>query len=123
MKNVVKEKEIKKGVNELEDAFVLWRNKSDKGLYYLSGFTSEKLGKTELYGFFNTKKKNPNEPDVRVYMTKDEKQYEVASLWENVSKKDTRFMSGYTDEKERLVAFYGDENQEKSKQTCAFSRN
>lgn len=111
MKTVAK-KEEKKG-NIIEECFVLWKNISKNNQEYLSGFTSEKLGRTGLVAYFNTNKKNPKEPDLRVYKTVDEKQVEVADLWETLSKQNVRYLTGTTDENERLVAFYGDENQEK----------
>ena len=116
MKTSVK-KEVKEVVEQtkMEEAFVLWRNKSKKGGYYLSGFTStEGEDSIKLIGFFNTNKENPKAPDVRVYTTdKEGKQdKEVCSLWESISKTDKRYLTGTTDEKEKIVAFYGEEHQE-----------
>lgn len=114
MKKVVEEKEEKREFN-LDEAFVLWRNEAKSGIHYLSGFVSEKLGKTGLVGYFNTNKNNPKEPDVRVYeLDKDRKQgKEVAALWETLSKQNVRYLTGLTDEKEKLIGFYGKENEEK----------
>ena len=97
---------------QLEEAFVLWKNKAKSGLDYLSG---KDLNGNKLVGFFNTKKENPKEPDIRIYNT-DEKgsaKDEVASLWENIDKKDEKYLTGSTNEKEKLVAWYGKENEEK----------
>ena len=105
-------KEVKQELT-LKEAFVLWRNKSEKGNDYLSGFTSGEE-QTKLVGFFNTSKKNPKEPDVRVYtQTEKGENLEVASLWANVSKNDNKYLTGSTNENEKLVAFYGKENEEK----------
>lgn len=115
MKKVVEKKKEERKEFNLEEAFVLWRNESKNKVHYLSGFTSEKLGKGKLIGYFNTKKKNPKEPDVRVYEvdTEGKQGKEVADLWESISSKEKRYLTGTTDEKEKLIAFYGDENQEK----------
>lgn len=113
----VNEKEVKTnetGVKQefnLKEAFVLWKNESKNKTEYLRGFTSDK--KVKLVGFFNTNKKNPKEPDVRVYVTDNEgKDIEVASLWESITKNNKRILTGSTNENEKLVAFYGKEHQE-----------
>ena len=99
---------------ELEEAFVLWRNKSKKGGLYLSGQTSEDLDPVKLIGFFNSNKENPKAPDIRIYTvdTEGKQDKEVCSLWENISKNNTRYLTGITDEKEKVIAFYGDESNE-----------
>ena len=119
MKKAIKEKEIKKekenGV-KLEEAFVLWIHESKGGNDYLSGNTpTTNEGVTlNLVGFFNTKKKNPKEPDIRVYSQDDngETDKEVCSLWEYTSKSGSKYLSGKTDDDEGIVAFYNeiDEN-------------
>lgn len=99
----------------LTEAFVLWRNQAKSGAFYLSGNTSEEAGNMKLVGYFNTNKKNPKEPDVRVYSIDNEgkQDKEVCSLWENVSKNgETRYLTGLTDDKEKIVAFYGDKHKE-----------
>ena len=115
MKKAIKEKEIKKEETKLEEAFVLWKHESKNGVSYLSGNTpSDKGASLSLIGFFNTKKKNPKEPDVRIYSQDDEgkQDKEVCSLWESTSKSGNKYLSGTTDEKETIVAFYNelDEN-------------
>lgn len=95
------EKEVKQEV-KLTEAFALWKNKSKAEKDYLSGYD---LHKNKLVGFFNTNKKNPKEPDIRVYLGNQDK--EVASLWDNISENNKRYLTGTTDEKEKLVAFYG----------------
>lgn len=108
-------KETKKEVKtELKDAFVLWRNESKKGTKYLKGYTTFEGEQIKLVGYFNGLKKNPKEPDVRVYSIDSDSnlENEVASLWDNVGKGNTRYLTGTTDEKEKLVAFYGKENEE-----------
>lgn len=106
------EKEVKKEFN-LKEAFVLWRNQSKAGAYYLSGNVSNEE-KTKLVGYFNTNKKNPKEPDVRIYLIDCEGNQgnEVCSLWEYISKNENSYLSGTTDEKEKIIAFYGKKNEE-----------
>ena len=108
-------KETKKGDNKLTEAFALWLHKSKANNEYLSGLTTAENGDVRLVGYFNTNKKNPKEPDIRVYSLNDEgkQDLEVADLWENVSKQDTRYLSGSTNDKEKLVGFYGDKKEEK----------
>lgn len=112
MRTVKKEekKEVKQEFNLIE-AFVLWKNTSKSGKDYLKGYD---LNKTKLVAFFNSNKKNPKEPDVRVYSIDSEgkQEKEVASLWENVTQNEKRYLTGNTDEKEKLVAFYS--NKEKA---------
>ena len=105
-------KEVKQELT-LKEAFVLWKNKSKNGNDYLSGFVAGDEN-TKLVGYFNTSKNNPKQPDVRVYSVVDGKQdIEVASLWANVSKNDNKYLTGSTNDNEKLVAFYGKENEEK----------
>ena len=103
--NVV-EKGEKKEFNLLE-AFVLWESTSKAGRKYLTGRTSEQKDYLELVGFYNTNKKNPKEPDIRIYVTdKEGNQEEVCTLWENISKNETRYLTGTTNENEKIIAFY-----------------
>ena len=107
-----KKQEVKQEV-KLAEAFVLWKKKAKSGLDY---FTGMDLNKERLVAFYNSTKKNPKEPDVRIYTVNDEgkQDKEVASLWENVSETTgKRYLTGSTDEKEKLVAFYGKEDEEK----------
>lgn len=103
---VVKETEKKEETN-LKEAFVLWKHEAKSGVEYLSGNTPEKVS---LMGFFNTKKKNPKEPDLRIYTLDEEgkQDEEVCSLWENTAKSGNKYLSGATNEKENIVAFYND---------------
>ena len=54
----------------------------------MKGLYTEKE-KFRLIGFYNTVKKNLNEPDIRIYNINDEgkKDKKVCDLWETVSKK------------------------------------
>lgn len=116
MKTTVKENKVEKKEEGLQEAFVLWLHKAKSEKEYLSGQMNEKFGNTRLVGFFNTMKKNPKEPDIRIYTVDSEghSDKEVADLWENQSKNNTIYLSGLSDEKENLVGFYGDkENEER----------
>ena len=112
-KSIVKNEESKG--KELTQAFVLWAETSKSGKEYLSGVTSEDLGKTRLVGFFNTNKKNPKEPDIRIYnLDKDNNQdKEIADLWANESINKKLYLSGVSDEKEKLVGFYNNTSDTK----------
>lgn len=118
MKKSVKKEEVKveerKEKKPLKECFVLWKKDAKTGLTYLSGSTpKDKDGKVEMYlkAFFNPKKKNPKEPDIRVYTEgEDGKDVEVASLWDRVSKNDKRYLSGKTNEDEYVVGWYGEED-------------
>lgn len=89
-----------KKTQRMEQVFALWKAKTKKGRTYLTGKTAEG---TQLVGFFNTNKKNPNEPDARIYLSKDMKE-EYCSLWCNVSDKGNKYLSGKVDGK-RVIGF------------------
>ena len=111
MKKSMTEKKVEKG-NELVESFVLWCNTSKAGNEYLTGILNEELGKGKIIGYFNTMKKNPKEPDIRVYSINEEgkQDKEICDLWENESKAHTRYLTGSSDEKEKLIGFYGEKN-------------
>lgn len=110
---------------QLKETFVLWKNLSNNGKEYLSGFTSDDpITSFKLVGYFNTNKKNPKEPDIRIYSLDDngKQDSEVASLWETVSKNEKRYLTGTTNEKEKLIAFY-DSGEEKRPYIRAYYKN
>ena len=115
MRKTMTENKTEKKEVELTEAFALWLHKSKNGNEYLSGSSDESIGNARLVGYFNTMKKNPKEPDIRIYTLDPEghQDKEVADLWENESKNKTRYLSGTSDEKEKLVGFYGDKKEEK----------
>lgn len=97
-----------------EEAFVLWKQVSKTGVDYLTGYIVEdgKRGQG-IVGFFNGNKKNPKEPDIRIYLTADElAKEEVCSLWEHISINEKRYLTGSTDEKEDITAFYNNSDVE-----------
>ena len=102
---------------ELREAFALFKAEAKTGTEYLYGQLKDEKGNVicGLRGWFKTKKKNPNEPDVRIYERDEEGKQgeEIAVLWANVSAAGTKYMTGTTNDKEKLVAFYGDEYETK----------
>lgn len=114
VKKEVEKKEVKR---ELKEAFILWKNKAKSGMEYLSGNTGKDCGElagASVSGFFNSKKENPKQPDIKLYV-KDEndKNVEVAALWERITKNEKRILTGLTNEKENLVGFYNKSEDEK----------
>lgn len=108
-------KEIKKENNDetkqLEETFVLWKHTAKSGLSYLTGNTPKNdKNSISLLGYLNTNKKNPKEPDVRVYALDEEgnQAEEVCSLWIQTAKSGSKYLSGLTNEKDNVVAFYNE---------------
>ena len=58
----------KKEERRLEDFCALWEQKSKNGLEYLTGKDADG---NKIVAFYNESKKNPNEPDIRVYYSND----------------------------------------------------
>ena len=105
--------ETKKTV-KMEQVFALWKNTSKSGNEYFTGSD----GKTKLVAFYNGKKKNPKEPDLRVYpLDKDGKaeEKELVSLWCNVSNSGKKFLTGKLGDK-RLVGFINEKATTENKQ-------
>lgn len=77
----------------MKQVFALWKNTSKEGKAYFSG----KYDEVEVRGFYNGKKQNPKEPDVRIYVVDANKNLskdELCSLWCNVSKNGKKYLSG-----------------------------
>lgn len=103
---------------KLKEAFALWENKKGEMVYY-SGKTSEEAVRsfpTRLVAFINTVKKNPNSPDITVYVSADkdskEPRKEHASLWQSTSKAGKVYYTGSTSDKKKLVAFVNGDTQD-----------
>ena len=120
MKSINKTREeIKERENDqvsLQEAFVLWKVKSKSDIDYLSG--NLKINENDyikVIGYFNGEKKNPNEPDIRVYSLDLEgnQDKEICSLWEHISHKGKRYLTGISDEQEKVVAFYNEDVENK----------
>lgn len=94
----------------LTECFVLWRNESKKGVEFLKGHLQDG---TKIVGFFNTKE-NTKEPKLKIYTTKEDGNIdlEVIALWESTSKKGNLYLSGETNDKEKIIAYYGDKLKE-----------
>ena len=89
---------------KLQECLVMWLKKSNMSGNYLSG----KMGETGLIGFINGKKKNPKEPDIRIFKRDVEgnrEKEEFLSLWVNVGKNDRKYVTGKLGEK-RLVGWF-----------------
>ena len=106
---------------DLQEAFVLWRKES-KGIVYYTGYD---LNKNNMVCFENTKKKNEKEADFRVYYQDKEGKREESSccgLLYSESKKGNKYLSGKTNENEKIIAFLGDEHEEKRPFITAYFR-
>ena len=100
--------------NDLKEAFALWEQTSkDKKTEYLTGKTSDDKP-MRLVAFYNPVKKNPNQPDITVYekVEKGKEANQVASLWENTSKAGKAYLSGNTNDNEKIIGFYNDNTQD-----------
>lgn len=85
---------------EVKAVVLLWDATSKKG---------EKYFESKYYkAFYNTNKKNPNEPDLRIFKIQEDgtlRKEEYASLWCNVSKKENKYLSGKRYDGVGLVGF------------------
>lgn len=114
MKYVKKEtKTEEKEKFDLQECFTLWRNTSKEGNVYLTGYD---FNKNRIIGFYN-KKLNDKQPTIRIYGVDEEgktTQEEIITLWDTTFKTSGKDgLSGYTNEKENVIAFYGDEKDTK----------
>ena len=117
MKKSVKKEEVKveerKEKKPLKECMALWEKEGKLGTMYYTGSTpKDENGNPDMYlkAFINSKKENPKQPDIRVYTKgEDDKDVEVASLWDKVGKKGTRYLSGKTNENEYLIGFYNED--------------
>lgn len=112
-KKNVATKEAKKEKKEfkLEQVFAMWKNQSKAGKTFFSG----KHGDVKLMGFYNTTKKNPKEPDIRVYELNQDGDLTddvFISLWCNVTANGKKYLSGKLGDK-RVVGFINTNATEK----------
>lgn len=107
-------KEVKEDKKEfdLQEACVLWLQTAKSGLQYLKG---KDLNGNKIIGYFN-EKANEKQPTIRIYSLNDkgEKDSEIVTLWKTESLKKNKYLSGYTDEKEQVIAFYSNSDNEKT---------
>ena len=103
-------KETKKEF-DLQEACVLWLQTSKKGVQYLKG---RDLNGNKIIGYFN-ETTNDKQPKIKIYSLDDngDKDKEIVTLWITESLKKNKYLSGYTDEKEDVIAFYNDTKNEK----------
>jgi hypothetical protein len=109
----VKNEENKKEKFDLQECFTLWLNTSKEGNKYLSGYD---FNKNRIIGFYNNKV-NDKQPSIRIFGVDEEgktTKEEIITLWDTTFKTSGKDgLSGYTNEKEGIIAFYGDENDTK----------
>lgn len=106
-------KSQKSNINsDLKEAFALWEHKKGDTTYYTGKTSGDDA--ISIVAFVESSKKNPKQPDVRVYeqAEKGEEKKELASLWQNESKAGKTYYSGYTNDKERLIAFINGDTKE-----------
>lgn len=111
MSTATQEKQVKVNVKE---AFTLWKNTSKDGK--TTYFTGVSRTGWKLVGFYNGKKKNPNEPDLRIYAQTEEGKAgdELAALWVKESKAGKKYLTGkLTDQEIYLTAFINGSGNEK----------
>ena len=102
------QKETKKEKFDLNECFTLWSNTSKEGNKYLTGYD---FNKNRIIAFYN-KKQNDKQPSIRIYGVDDEGKMsdEIITLWDTTFKTSGKNgLSGYTNEKENIIAFYGDD--------------
>ena len=109
----VKNEENKKEKFDLQECFTLWLNTSKEGNKYLSGYD---FNKNRIIGFYNNKV-NDKQPSIRIFGVDEEgktTKEEIITLWDTTFKTSGKDgLSGYTNEKENIIAFYGDESDTK----------
>ncbi len=101
--------------NQNNQVFALWKRTSKEGKTYFTG----KYEEAEVRGFYNSKKQNPKEPDLRIYTVDGNKNLskeELSSLWCNVSEKTgKKYLTGKINGK-RIVGFINDKATAENKQ-------
>lgn len=105
--------ENKKEKFDLNECFTLWLNTSKEGNKYLTGYD---FNHNRIIGFYN-RKQTDKQPSIRIYGVDEEgktTQEEIITLWDTTFKTSGKAgLSGYTNEKENIIAFYGDEKDTK----------
>lgn len=100
---------------KLKEFFALWKHISKKNntSYYMGHITSEDYEFSKLIAFRNSKKKNPKEPDLRIYLVDKEGNREdgiFVSLWINTTDNGKQYFSGKFNG-HRLVGFINDNTE------------
>lgn len=107
-------KKVEKKETKLEQVFAMWKETSKAGKTYFSGKTSE----GNVKGFYNKEKKNPKEPDIRIYLTNGDGELEkevYLALWCNATEKGKKYLSGKLDG-QRVVGFINEKASKENKQ-------
>lgn len=96
----------------MKEVFALWKRESKNGNPYFTGKSAEGIN---LRGFFNTNKKNPKEPDLKVYVHSEGElaKEPLISMWCNVGKTGKKYLTGKIGE-QRVVGFISDGKNEKA---------
>lgn len=87
------------------ELIALWKKTSKEGKAY---FTGKQSNGVYVTGFYVTNKKNPKEPDLRIYLQGDDGKLgkEVASLWCNVSERTgNKYLTGTLHDGTKIVGF------------------
>ena len=91
---------------QLTEVCALWKREAGKITYY-TGVLKE--GEKNLVAFYNLDKKNPKEPDLRVYLQVEKGEKfgdEIISLWVQLTKDKTKkYFTGVVNANCRLVGF------------------
>lgn len=106
---------------KMNQVMAMWKRESKQGKPYFSGKLADG---TNLVGFYNTFKKNPQEPDVRIYKAGElgHNGEAVMTLWANVSKKGTKYLSG-TYEGKRVIGFINGDDASNKPYFAVYSRD
>lgn len=92
--------EVKEERKYPKSNIALWKKTSENGKKYLANNDG-------LIGYYNTNKKNPKEPDLRVFVKLGSENLELASLWCNVSEKTgNKYLSGKLIDGTKLIGFF-----------------
>jgi len=98
----------------LEQVFAMWKETAKSGTTYFTGYYKGQ----SLRGFYNTEKKNPNEPDVKIYTTNDEGKLSkepLLSLWCNATDEGKKYLSGKLKDN-RVVGFINEKANAENRQ-------
>lgn len=101
--------------SNLEQLMSLWIKEGKNGKY-LTGKVGMDADGFKVVGFYNGQKKNPKEPDIRIYESYDKGHAKevLISLWGNTSKSGKLYFTGLDNENNRVVAFV-EEKPEKNR--------
>lgn len=108
----------------LKEVFTMWLKESANGTVYLSGKSATG---TNLVGFVNSKKDEPNQPDMNIMVQKKEggENEKYCNLWVNISESGIKYISGKIGN-DRLVGFFREGTEPGSKKpyfTVYFSQD